>query len=436
MTFQNKNNDNKSVEIKKHVNAIHSSNNISLVQRKLFNAFLLNAYHDLPKTSQYEIPVRKLCKLIGYDSNDQKKLKNSILALITTAVEWSVLDQTNEDQSKWRASSIISSARIENGICTYEFSSVMRELLFKPEMYGRIDMNVMSRFKSGYGLALYENCVRFQNLNNTPWLALDVFRKLMGITDNTYPAFCDFKKRVIDIAVREINKFSHLQITPEVQRSNKKVTKIRFLLSKKSTMIHVEHSYSNDTNKLVEILINEFDLSHEVIQDLLGKHEHSYIDDKVALIKNSDSFKQGKIREIGAYLVDAIRRDYKKSKSSKAVMTKVRNEIEESENRAKKALEYNKERYRKHVNDQIDKYLLELSEAEKSKLFADFEKHISSEAYTFQSYKKLGLENVAVRATFIMYMKDKSLNKKTKILSLDEFIATLTPELTPDVCGI
>jgi hypothetical protein len=99
-------------------------------------------------------------------------------------------------------------------------------------------------------------------------------------------------------------------------------------------------------------------------------------------------------------------------------------------------LEYNKERYRKHVNDQIDKYLLELSEAEKSKLFADFEKHISSEAYTFQTYKKLGLENTVVRATFTMYMKDKSLNKKTKILSLDEFIAALTPELTPDVCGI
>src|ERR1700722_14947562 len=91
--------DNDTVEIKKHVNAIHSSNNISLVQRKVFNALLYNAYHDLPKKSQYEIPVRLLAELIGYDSNDQKKLKNSLMGLITTAIEWNVLDSTDNDSS-------------------------------------------------------------------------------------------------------------------------------------------------------------------------------------------------------------------------------------------------------------------------------------------------------------------------------------------------
>ncbi|MCW5584142.1 MAG: replication initiation protein, partial [Gammaproteobacteria bacterium] len=101
------------VEIKKHVNAIHSSNNISLVQRKVFNALLYNAYHDLPKKSQYEISVKLLAELIGYDSNDQKKLKNSLIGLITTAIEWNVLDSTDSDSSKWRASSIIASAKIE-----------------------------------------------------------------------------------------------------------------------------------------------------------------------------------------------------------------------------------------------------------------------------------------------------------------------------------
>jgi plasmid replication initiation protein len=199
--------DSNQIEIKKHINAIHCTNNISLVQRKVFNALLYNAYHDLPKKSQFEIPVKLLSELIGYDSNDRKKLKNSLMGLITTAIEWNVLDSKNTDYSKWTASSIISSAKIENGICTYEFSSMMRELLYHPDVYGRIDMLVMSRFKSGYGLALYENCIRFQGLSNTGWMTLEVFRKLMGLAEGSYPVYCDFKKRVLDIALKEVNQF-------------------------------------------------------------------------------------------------------------------------------------------------------------------------------------------------------------------------------------
>ena len=35
------------LELKKHINAIHCTNNLSLLQRKLFNALLFNAYPNL-----------------------------------------------------------------------------------------------------------------------------------------------------------------------------------------------------------------------------------------------------------------------------------------------------------------------------------------------------------------------------------------------------
>ena len=57
-------------ELKKHVNAIHCSNNLSLMQRKLFNALLFNAYPELPHRSQFQITSKELCRLIGFNSND------------------------------------------------------------------------------------------------------------------------------------------------------------------------------------------------------------------------------------------------------------------------------------------------------------------------------------------------------------------------------
>ncbi len=93
-----------------------------------------------------------------------------------------------------KASSILSAAQLAEGVCTYEYSHIMKELLFQPEIYGRIDVKTMSKFKSSYGLALYENCIRYQRLSQTPWFPLDVFRKLMGVLGGKYTSFKDFKK--------------------------------------------------------------------------------------------------------------------------------------------------------------------------------------------------------------------------------------------------
>lgn len=413
--------DNNIVEIKKHVSAIHSSNNISLVQRKVFNALLYNAYHDLPKKSQYEIPVKLLAELIGYDSNDQKKLKNSLMGLITTAIEWNVLDSADNGSSKWRASSIIASAKIEKGICTYEFSSVMRELLYHPERYGRIDISVMTKFKSAYGLALYENCIRFQGLSTTGWLSLAVFRKLMGIADGHYSEFCDFKKRVLDIALREVNQHSHLNVTPEVQRINKKVTNIRFKLSTKQIeQFHVEHL--NDATKLElnKILTDVFGLSIESVRDVLTKYEHDYIQGKIDLIKNSENFKSGKIRDLAAYLVDAMKRDYKKSRSSGAVISASRNARLESEKQEKLIQEKQKNEYNKYVNNQIESYVLSLTDEENKHLLSEFEQ--ACDSYSLTKYKKHGLGHAVVKAVFNMFIKNKEGGNKLNILSFDEFL--------------
>tara|TARA_R110000868_G_scaffold208838_1_gene458376 strand:- start:573 stop:1850 length:1278 start_codon:yes stop_codon:yes gene_type:complete len=413
--------DSHQVAIKKHINAIHCTNNISLVQRKVFNALLYHAYHDLPTKSQFEIPVRLLSELIGYDSNDRKKLKKSLMGLITTAIEWNVLDSKNADYSKWTASSIISSAKIENGICTYEFSSMMRELLYHPDVYGRIDMLVMSRFKSGYGLALYENCVRFQGLSNTGWVSIDVFRKLMGIADGTYSVYCDFKKRVLDKALKEVNQLSNLHVVPEVKRVNKKVTSIRFKLAQKQAeMIHVEHLTNTSDLELSKILTDEFGLSIDLTKDVLSRYEEEYIRGKIALIKDSSNFKSGNIRDLAAYLADALKRDYKKSKSSRALISQAKQAQLDIEKQNQKMQEKQKNEYGKYVSVVIEDHVSSLSTQDKEHLFSEFEQ--VCDQYSLKKFKKHGLSNASVKSMFNMFIKNSGLGKGLKILGFEEFV--------------
>lgn len=410
MVLTNKN-EIKTSLIKKHVNAIHCSNNLTLVQRKIFNALLLNAYHHLPTTSHYDISIKYLCELIGYDSRDYKKLKRSLLDLITTAIEWNVIDQCNELQDeKWRASSIISAAKIENGICTYEFSSIMRELLYRPEIYGKIDVKVMVAFKSGYGLALYENCIRFQTISQTPWLPIALFRKLMGVADNHYHSFCDLKKRVLDIALKEVNEYSPIQVIPEIKRANKKVISIRFKLANKQNQAnsHTQLATTMIEEELIHLLTIEFGLSLPSIEEMFSHYDTVYIKEKVHLVRKSESFRSGKIRELAAYLIDALKRDYRPSKSSNIVMTEKHRLNERTQMEEKKNQEEQRHHDHRATQKRVDDYLKNKSQEDIQQLMQQFEHYLQEKDrfYLWKKYQTIGIHAASVRAVFNSFIKD------------------------------
>ncbi|KHA54262.1 Initiator RepB protein [Sulfitobacter geojensis] len=67
--------------VKKHVAAIHVSGKLTLLQRKLSNVLLLNAYDTLTTGQAHMIDARTLCLMIGYNSNDMDTLKASLRGL-------------------------------------------------------------------------------------------------------------------------------------------------------------------------------------------------------------------------------------------------------------------------------------------------------------------------------------------------------------------
>jgi len=413
----------KNFELKKHINAIHCSNDLTLVQRKLFNALLFNAYSELMHKQRFSIKVKELCLLIGYNSHDYQKLKKALLGLMTIAIEWNVIESSTGQEKQWKASSVLASADLTNGICVYEYSQVLKELLYQPEIYGRINMVLVSQFQSSYALALYENCIRYQGLPQTPWFKIDIFRKLMGIMGDKYIAFCDFKKRVLNTAVNEVNCIAPISICPEIERENQKVTRIRFKLSKPSSQANLTSLPLTFDNDLQGILTNIFGISQQVIDDLSTTYEQSYIRDKVQLIMQSSTFLAGKIRGLAGYLMEALKQDYRENKSSQTLINEQRSK-KENEERAKKELcEKRKERYNKYFNSKIDSFLFSLSKEEHQKLISDFEQHLPNENKLIQSwYEQEKFTHPGAKACFDRFITNKRKIDVGEILSYDDFL--------------
>lgn len=291
-------------ELKKHVGTIQSSNPLSLVQRKISNALLFKAYPLLDKQDEHQIDIKSLCQIIGYDSNDHQLIKSALKKLLTTVIEWNLLH--NDDNHIWNASSMLASVSISGSVCTYSYSSHMRKLLYTPKMYGRVNMLTQAKFKSSYGLALYENCVRYQNLEYSGWLAIDVFRKLMGVAPDKYPFFRDFKRRIIDRAVDEVNTHSDLLVTPEMKKVNRKIISIRFRIQHKSKSQHIDN-----TSSILDLLINDWEISPDKSEAVIKKYGENYIYSQIEDVVKSNNYINNNIRCKSAYLLQILSTNYK-----------------------------------------------------------------------------------------------------------------------------
>ncbi|HSW69866.1 MAG TPA: replication initiation protein [Gammaproteobacteria bacterium] len=315
-------------ELKKHAASIHCSNTLSLLQRKISNALLYHAYKELLVKEEHELTIKELCQLIAYHGNNTAAIKEALKGLLSTVIEWNVVNDVTGTED-WTASSILASVSLRGPICLYAYSPRMKQLLHSPTMFGKINLFIQSRFKSSYGLALYENCIRYRGLGFTKWFGLDIFRKLMGVPLGKYRVFRDFKRRVLDKSVEEVNTYSDLIVVPEIWREGKQVVKIRFSMKERAKKIRLGGKTKNEPieqgeheeDEMIIRMKQNYGLTPEQINQVMQDYERGFVLEKMALIELSNNFQQGKVNNLAAYLLSALKNNYQTPKTSLLTLT-------------------------------------------------------------------------------------------------------------------
>lgn len=83
-------------------------------------------------------------------------------------------------------------------------------------------------FKSVYAVRLYELLMQWKSVGKTPTFELNKFRSQLGIGINEYTRMEAFKRRVLDIAVDQINKFSDISIKYEQHKKGRLISGFSF----------------------------------------------------------------------------------------------------------------------------------------------------------------------------------------------------------------
>jgi len=291
--------------VKKHVGAIHISGKLSLLQRKLSNVLLLNAYDTLQTSQSHSIDAKTLAMIVGYNSNDMDTLRASLKSLAETVAEWDMLDE--DGKQEWGVSSLLSYAKLKGGVCEYAYSPVLAQKLHDPKIYALINVNIQRNFSSGHGLALYENCYRFVRTGSTGWWPLETFRKLMGVEGSSYyESFKHLNAKIIKPAVAEVNKTSDITIEPEFQKKGRAVSDIRFKIKENPqlAMFNIDDNDGLRASKVYEALLGQ-GVSDRLARQWIAEHGDAYIAEKLSYVAGR------KAKSSVGYLTAAIRDDYK-----------------------------------------------------------------------------------------------------------------------------
>ena len=320
-------------EVIKASPAIQIQSKITHLQRRAWNVLLANAYNELPNKDIHTVSIVELAAKLGYDSKDHEYLKDIVKSLVDCTVEWNLL---NKDKKQvWGAASLLGSAEIENGICSYSFAAHLRLKLHNPLMYTRLNLRLQNEFRSQYALILWEVCFDYFDVHwgqgETPFIPLETFRELLGVESNEYSEFKDLNKKVIKAAIKEINDLTDYLVEVKQKRIGRKVAELKFRISKvkqlpvqESVFPDIEDllpvavelvSASVDRKEAIKIADAEWDYVNPEKLPSPGTYPDflEYISEKIEM-----SLDATRVNNRAGYIINAIRENYQNESIQKA----------------------------------------------------------------------------------------------------------------------
>ncbi len=107
----------------------------------------------------------------------------------------------------------------DNATVRFGIPNKLRAALARSDRWGRVRCEVTYAMASKYSIALYELvCLRINLQNCVEAFPIERFRELLGVPPGSYADGQDFRRKVIDPAVLEVNSLSDMHVDIHLRR--------------------------------------------------------------------------------------------------------------------------------------------------------------------------------------------------------------------------
>ena len=215
---------------------IDASFNLSLVEQRLMLLAIVEAreIQDLTPDTPIEIKASSYREQYNTDSSEAyKQLSEATKQLFNR--QFSYIDKYKGDDAITVSRWLNEATYINNKgtVVIYLNRNVISMISRLEANFTKYLLEQVSDFKSQYSIRLYELLIKYKDVGNSKKYTIEEIRSLLGIGVNEYKVLADFKKRVLDLAVKEINDKTDTTIKYEQFKEGRTISHILFKIGKK-----------------------------------------------------------------------------------------------------------------------------------------------------------------------------------------------------------
>ncbi|WP_180090379.1 replication initiation protein RepM [Acinetobacter sp. YH12219] len=240
---------------------IEASYQLSAVEQRI----VLAAISRIPKNQLitddelYPVSVDELKQLGVHEKTAYRDLKEGINRLYERSINLSIDDKSIKmrwvQEIQFLDSQSVIGIRFSKPILPF-ISNLSRE-------FTKYALSDIAGINSGYGIRIYELLVQYRQIGKRE-ISVESLRTMLEL-GKKYPLFADFKKRVIDTAIDQINEYSPLKVTFEQKKTGRKVTHIIFSFKEKSKSItHTSKDFYQLSDAQINLFGNQLSRLHEL----------------------------------------------------------------------------------------------------------------------------------------------------------------------------
>jgi len=219
-------------KVVKHNNLIQKSRyELSAQEQKIVLYLITKIKPDDNELDLYEFNIKEFCEVCGIDatSGGNYFLLKEIIFKLATKIVCVTLDNGYETLVRWIERPYINR---RSGAIKIKLDELMRPYLLQLQKhFTAYNLYYTLAMKSKYSIRIYEILKSYENLSEYTF-EIDALKKMLCA--EKYEMYKDFRVKVLDIAVKEINDYGDISVTYSVTKKGKKIDKIKFKIKPKT----------------------------------------------------------------------------------------------------------------------------------------------------------------------------------------------------------
>lgn len=102
------------------------------------------------------------------------------------------------------------------------------------ERFTQYALSHIAGLSSTYAVRLYEQLIAWRTTGKTPAIEVAELRRLLGVEPDEYPRMTDFKRRALDVAIKQVNEHSDIVAEYEQHKRGRTITGFTFTFKPKA----------------------------------------------------------------------------------------------------------------------------------------------------------------------------------------------------------